>query len=56
MMVIGVFTTPSLFDDLAKTSKLLAPVIPALDNNTQGQAAVGIQGFHLLMDVGSIPV
>jgi len=35
---------------------LLAAVIPALDNNTQGQAAAGIQGFQLLMDVGLIPV
>jgi hypothetical protein len=30
-------------DGLVKTSKLLAAVIPALDNNTQGQATAGIQ-------------
>jgi hypothetical protein len=30
-------------DELVKISKLLAAVIPALDNNTQGQAAAGIQ-------------
>jgi hypothetical protein len=30
-------------DELVKTSKLLATVIPALDNNTQGPAAAGIQ-------------
>jgi hypothetical protein len=36
-------TAPSLIDDLAKTAKLPTIVIPALDNNTQGQAAVGIQ-------------
>jgi hypothetical protein len=39
----GVFTTPSPIDDFVKTSKLLATVIPALDNNTQGQASAGIQ-------------
>jgi hypothetical protein len=32
-------------DEYAKTLKLLATVIPALDNNTQGQAAAGIQTF-----------
>jgi hypothetical protein len=30
-------------DGVVKTSKLLATVISALDNNTQGQAAAGIQ-------------
>jgi hypothetical protein len=30
-------------DGLLKTLNLLATVIPALDNNTQGQAAAGIQ-------------
>jgi hypothetical protein len=30
-------------DAFVKTSKLLVAVIPALDNNTQGQAAAGIQ-------------
>jgi hypothetical protein len=30
-------------DKLVKCSKLLAAVIPALDNNTQGQASAGIQ-------------
>jgi hypothetical protein len=36
-------TAPSLIDDLAKTAKLPTIVIPALDNNTQGQATAGIQ-------------
>jgi hypothetical protein len=30
-------------DGVAKTLNLIANVIPALDNNTQGQAAAGIQ-------------
>jgi hypothetical protein len=30
-------------DGIVKTFDLLANVIPALDNNTQGQAAAGIQ-------------
>jgi hypothetical protein len=30
-------------DEFVKTSKFLAIVIPALDNNTQGQAAAGIK-------------
>jgi hypothetical protein len=49
-------TAPSLIDDLAKTAKLPTIVIPALDNNTQGQAAVGIQLFQLNMGARSIPV
>jgi hypothetical protein len=32
-----------VFDAFAKTLKLLSNVIPALDNNTQGQASAGIQ-------------
>jgi hypothetical protein len=52
----GRYNEHTKFDEFVKTSKLLAAVIPALDNNTQGQAAAGIQGFQLLMDVGSIPV
>jgi hypothetical protein len=32
-----------LVDGVVKTSNLLAIVIAALDNNTQGQAAAGIQ-------------
>jgi hypothetical protein len=35
-------------DKYAKTLKLLAAVTPALDNNTQGQAAAGIQSFWRL--------
>jgi hypothetical protein len=30
-------------DEVVKTLNLLANVIPALDNNTQGQATAGIQ-------------
>jgi hypothetical protein len=37
------FSDPIRIDELVKTSTLLATVIPALDNNTQGQAAAGIQ-------------
>jgi hypothetical protein len=32
-----------IVDELVKTLSLLVNVIPALDNNTQGQAAAGIQ-------------
>jgi hypothetical protein len=37
------FVSFDIFDELVKTLNLLANVIPALDNNTQGQAAAGIQ-------------
>jgi hypothetical protein len=35
-------------DKYAKTLKLLATVTPALDNNTQGQAAAGILLFLVI--------